>query len=239
VPLTARITRLALLLCTAALLITGCGGGVTVKNDSRPLEEVVSYAEQLIKQKAYAQAADQYQIAILKDPTIGQFYLRRAEVLERIDHDKEARITYERALESVPEDDPGYLQIMHRLALVDANHLFKIEEAEDLLLKMPEKSIEKIDLAAFLYYQSSQYEPAIELLNKALERVRYPDQKALLLYHAALIYVKLEDPKNIFGSLFYSINNAEHLGLIRDIEQLWQELNEDPKYRTSIFTDKK
>ena len=126
---------------------------------------------------------------------------------------------------------------MHRLALINANHLFRIEEAEDLLLRMPPDSIEYLDLSAFLYYESSQNEQALGLLNKALERVRTADQKALLLYHAALVYVKLEDQKNIFGSLFYSINNAEHLGLIRDIEQLWHELNEDPKYRSSIFTE--
>lgn len=237
-PLTLRIIRFILCLTTVALFISGCGGGVSVKNDSRSLEEVISQAELLIKQKAYAAAADQYQIATLKDPTVGQFYLRRAEVLERIDMDKEARLTYERALKNVPEEDHGHLQIMHRLALVNANHLFRIEDAEDLLQRMPENSVEQIDLAAFLYYQASQYDLSIKLLNKALERVRSADQKALLLYHAALVYVKLEDQKNIFGSLFYSINNAEHLGLIRDIEQLWQELNENPKYRSSIFTEK-
>lgn len=236
-PFIKSFIRLIIPLCAAALIISGCGGGVQVKNDSRSLEEVITNAEQLIKQKAYAEAANEYQIAILKEPEVGQFYLRRAEVLERIDEDKEARLTYERALKVVPEEDPAHLQIMHRLALVNANHLFRIEEAEDLLLKMPDKSIEYLDLSAFLYYQSSQYEQAIGILNKALERVRTADQKALLLYHAALVYVKLEDQKNIFGSLFYSINNAEHLGLIRDIEQLWQELNEDPKHRSSIFTE--
>jgi tetratricopeptide (TPR) repeat protein len=208
---------------------------VSIKNDSRPVEEVVARAEQLIKQKAYSSAARQYQIAIVKAPTVGQYYLRRAEVLERIDEDREAHQTYERALETVPEDDPDYVEIMYRLALVDANHLFKLDDAEELLQRLPEKSIEKIDLAAFLYYQASQFDLSISLLNKALERVRSADQKALLLYHAALVYVKLEDQKNIFGSLFFAINNAEHLGLIRDIEQLWEEINEDPRNRSSIF----
>jgi len=109
--------------------------------------------------------------------------------------------------------------------LIDANHLFKLDEAEELLQRMPGTSIERYDVAAFLYYQASQYEESLKLLNKALERVRSADQKALLLYHAALVYLKLEDEKNTFGSLYYAINNAEHLGLIRDIEQLWQEIN--------------
>ncbi len=77
----------------------------------------------------------------------------------------------------VPEDDPDHLQIMHRLALIDANHLFKLDEAEELLQRMPRKSIEKLDLAAFLYYQASQYDQAITLLNKALERSEAPTRR--------------------------------------------------------------
>ncbi len=223
-----HIARLIILIgCTLTIFLGGCAG-VSIKNDQRPVEEVVNQAEQLVQSKAYAAAAYQYAIAILKDPVVGRYYLRRAELLERIDEDKEARRTYERALEMVPEDDPDQIQVMHRLALIDANHLFKLDEAEELLQRLPGKSVERLDLAAFLYYQSSQYDIAISLLNKALERVRNADQKALLLYHAALIYVALEDQKNTFGSLYYAINNAEHLGLIRDIEQLWQEINEDP-----------
>jgi Tfp pilus assembly protein PilF len=213
--------------CTATLLLGGCAA-LPFKEDNRPVEAVIDRAEQLIKAKAYSAAANEYAVVIRKAPTVGKHYLRRAEVLERIDEDKEAHSTYERGLKMVPEDDPDQIQLMHRLALVDANHLFKLDEAEELLTRLPPRSIEKLDLAAFLYYQASQFDEAIKLLNKALEKVRDTDQKALLLYHAALIYVKLDDEKNTFGSLYFAINNAEHLGLIRDIEQLWQELNEEP-----------
>lgn len=218
-----RLTVACLLL--TALVIAGCAGMVR-KDDPRPAADIVNHAEQLVKSKAYAAAAAQYAIVIDKEPAVGKHYLRRAELLERIDADKDAYQTYQQAMKRVPEEDPDHLGLMHRLALIDANHLFKIEEAEDILKRMPEKSVEKLDLAAFLYYQASQYDQAIRLLNKALERVRNADQKALLLYHAALVYVKLGDEKNTFGSLYYSINNAEHLGLIRDIEQLWQQINE-------------
>ena len=219
--------------CTVTLLLGGCAA-LPVKEDNRPVDVVISRAEQLIRSKAYAAAAEEYSVIIMKEPTIGSHYLRRAEVLERIDEDKEAHRTYERGLEMVSEDDPDQLELMHRLALVDANHLFKLDEAEELLTRLPARSIEKLDLAAFLYYQASQYNEAIELLNNALKKVRDADQKALLLYHAALIYVKLEDEKNTFGSLYFAINNAEHLGLIRDIEQLWQELNEIPEGADTI-----
>jgi len=229
VPKIINMTRFMIAIsCTVTLLLGGCAAS-SVKEDDRPIEVLINRAEQLIRSKAYAAAAKEYTVIIREEPTIGSHYLRRAEVLERIDEDKEAHRTYEQGLKRVPEDDPDQLELMHRLALVDANHLFKLDEAEELLTRLPPRSIEKLDLAAFLYYQASQYTEAIELLNKALEKVRNADQKALLLYHAALIYVKLEDEKNTFGSLYYAINNAEHLGLIRDIEQLWQELNKTPE----------
>lgn len=215
---------MTLLGCTLVLFLAGCAG-ISAKDDPRPVEDVISRAEQLIVSKAYAAAAKHYAVAIAKEPTVGHHYLRHAEVLERIDQDKEAYRTYEQAMKMVAEDDPDHLALMHRLALINANHLYKLDEAEELLQRMPGTSIERYDVAAFLYYQASQYDESIKLLNKALERVRSADQKALLLYHAALVYLKLDDQKNTFGSLYYAINNAEHLGLIRDIEQLWQEIN--------------
>jgi len=222
-----NMSKAILLLCCAlSLYLGGCTTlSLSVKDDPRPVEAIISRAEQMIHDKAYAAAAEQYAIVIVKDPAVGHHYLRRAEILERIDEDKEAHRTYEQAMQRVAEDDPDHLQIMHRLALIDANHLYKLDEAEELLQRMPGTSIERYDVAAFLYYQASQFEESLKLLNKALERVRSADQKALLLYHAALVYLKLEDEKNTFGSLYYAINNAEHLGLIRDIEQLWQEIN--------------
>lgn len=222
--------------CMLALCLGGCAGRAT-KDDPRPVEDVVSQAEQLVKGKAYAAAAAQYAVVIAKEPAIGRYYLRRAELLERIDEDKEAHHTYEQAMKRVAEDDPDHLQLMHRLALIDANHLFKLDEAEALLQRMPGTSVERYDLAAFLYYQASQYTESLKLLNQALERVNSTDKKALLLYHAALVYVKLRDQKNTFRSLYYAINNATHLGLVRDIEQLWQEINDVTPGKPPVFPE--
>lgn len=223
------------LLTCAILLACGCSSRYVAKDDQRNVKDVIASAERLVKSKAYAKAAREYAIVILKEPNVGKHYLRRTEILERIDEDEEAYEVYQEAMENVPEDDPDRISIIHGLALINANHLFKIEEAEDLMQMLPDKSIEKYDTSAFLYYQSAQYELSLRLLNKALERVRSADMKALLLYHAALIYTKLKDQKNLFGALYYSINNAEHLGLIRDIEQLWQELNEGPGSGDNLF----
>jgi hypothetical protein len=83
--------------CTLTLLLGGCAA-VSVKDDNRPVEIVIS-----------------------KEPTVGSHYLRHAELLERIDEDKDAHRTYEKGLEKVPEYNPDQIQLMHRLALVDAN----------------------------------------------------------------------------------------------------------------------
>ena len=64
--------------CTATLLLGGCAT-LPVKDDKRPVEAVINRAEQLIKGKAYAAAAEEYTIIIRKEPTIGSHYLRRAE----------------------------------------------------------------------------------------------------------------------------------------------------------------
>ena len=176
-----HMTKTILLLgCSLVLFIGGCAG-VSVKDDPRPVEDVISRAEQLIESKAYAAGARQYAVVIAKEPTVGHHYLRRAEVLERIDEDKDAYRTYEQAMKMVAEDDPDHLGLMHRLALIDANHLYKLDEAEELLQRMPGTSIERYDVAAFLYYQASQYDESLKLLNKALKRVRSADQKALML----------------------------------------------------------
>ena len=176
-----HITKTIILLGVMLAFFLGGCAAISVKDDPRPVEDVINHAEQLIQNKAYAAAAKQYAVVIAKEPTVGRYYLRRAEVLERIDEDKEAHRTYEQAMKMVAEEDPDHLQIMHRLALIDANHLFKLDEAEELLQRMPGTSIERYDVAAFLYYQASQYDESINLLNKALERVRSADQKALLL----------------------------------------------------------
>lgn len=209
------------------LLGTGCSS-VSPRNDPRPIEQVLEQAENLVAQKNYAAAAELYRAVLFKEPVVGRHYLRHGEILERIDRDREARQVYRLGLKKIAADDPQHSELVHRLALINANHLYRVAEAEQLLVSLPNNSIERYDLAAFLYYQTGQYEPALELLNTALQRVREADQKALLMYHASLIYHGLEDEKNTFGSLYHAINLSEHLGLIRDIENFWELINQEP-----------
>lgn len=214
-------------LLLALLFLAGGCSLLLPKPDPRPVEAIVNHAEELVGRKAYAGAADEYAIVLRKQTDNGAYYLRSAELLERIDEDQRARKTYERALKNLPPDDKHRHEIMLRLALIDANHLFLLDDAEELLQQLPDSSVERHDLAGFLYYKSGQYDLAISILNKALERCKDNDMRALMLYHAALIYRQLGDEKNTYGSLYHAINQAQHLGLIRDIERLWNTLNEE------------
>ena len=65
----------------------------------------------------------------------------------------------------------------------------------------------------------------MQTFNQALAITTANDQKAIILYHAALVYDALKDDKNAVTSLFHAINNATHLGLVRDISAMWARVN--------------
>jgi tetratricopeptide (TPR) repeat protein len=204
--------------------LTGCAG-LLEQPDPRPAEEIVVQAEALIKGKAYAGGADLYGKAIAKQPGNGRYYLRRGELLEALDRDREARKVYSDGLKNVASQTPEHLELMQRQALLCAEHLQDIDTAEDLLAEMPTGSVARLDLAGYLYYQAGQPELALKLYNQALGLATDPDQKAIVLYHAALVYDALKDEINAVTSLFHAINHASHLGLIRDISALWAQVN--------------
>ena len=216
--------RQLVLLLSLLLTVAGCAGQFT-SPDPRPAEEIVAQAEGLIKRKEYAGAAELYATAIVKQPENGRYYLRRSELLEALGRDKEARSSYRAGLTNLPQSAPERLELMHRLALLAAEQLQDIDTAEDLLEQMPAGSGPRLDLAGYLYYQVNQHDLALKMFNQALGVTSDADQKALVLYHAALVYDALKDEKNSVISLFHAINNATHLGLIRDISALWTEVN--------------
>jgi tetratricopeptide (TPR) repeat protein len=224
----------ALIVSLAMLVVMLSGCTLLKKEDTRPVESIITSAESLVARKAYADAAAEYAIVNDKRPTVGKYYMRRAELLERIEEDKQARKTYERALDHIPEEDPDRKMIILRLALINANHLFLLDDAEALLQMLPNDSIERHDLAGFLYYKSSQFDLSLKILNKALNHVKDEDLEGLLLYHSALVYRELGDEKNTFGALYHAINFSKHLGQIRDIETLWSTVNEEAGTPVSV-----
>lgn len=212
-------------LLLATLLLAGCAALFTPA-DPRPVEAISAEAEDLVRLRNYAGAADLYARAIARQPNNSRHYLRRAELQEALGRDRDARATYRAGLEKLAADAPGRLEVMQRLALLAAEHLQDIDTAEELLAQLPAGSLARIDLAGYLYFQANQHELAIEMFNKALNLAGDDnDQKAIVLYHAALVYDSLQDEKNAVSSLFHAINSAEHLGLIRDISALWARIS--------------
>lgn len=205
-------------------MLAGCAG-LLQPPDPRPAEEIVVQAEALVKNNAYAGAAELYGRAIAKQPANGRCYLRRGELLEALSSDRDARAVYRDGLKNVASPTPEHLELMQRQALLCAEHLKDIDTAEDLLEQMPTGSVPRLDLAGYLYYQAGQHELALKLYNQALGIATEPDQKAIILYHAALVYDALKDEKNSVTSLFHAINHAAHLGLIRDISEFWAKVN--------------
>jgi len=205
------------------VLLSGCAALFPV--DQRSAEELAAAAEELVANKAYEQAAELYTKAISQQPQNGKYYLRRSELLEALSQFSKAGACYREGLAKVPADTPEHDEIVLRLAVLAAEHLDDIDTAETLLTQLPGASAPRLDLTGYLYYRGRLYEDAIKRFNQALTMTRNADQKAMILYHAALTYIALEDEKNAITSLFHAINNATHLGLIRDITELWDSIN--------------
>ena len=216
-----NISPLRLLLPTLLLLLGGCAA-LSPPTDPRPVEELVAQAEQRIRVNAYAEAADLYARAIGKDAGNSRYHLRRAEVLEALGRYRDARGVYRSGLARAGADDPLRAELIQRLALLSAEHLRDMDTAERLLEQMPAGSVARLDLAGYFYFLGNQHELALKNYNQALALAASADQKAIVLYHAALVYQTLGDDKNAVTSLFHAINHAEHLGLIRSISTLWE-----------------
>lgn len=204
-------------------LLTGCA--MFAPADPRPAKEIVAAAEELVTRKAYYDASEQYALAISKEPANGRYYLRHGELLEVLDKVDRARVVYQRGLDKISDKDPEYQQLAQSLALLCATDLYDLDTAEKLLATLPLGSVQRLDLSAYLYLQTGQSEEALKLLNMALPRAEDPNQKALILYHAALIYDQFHDEKNTFTSLYHAINNASNLALIRKIEAMWMKIS--------------
>ena len=213
---------LASLLLTS-LLLTGCA--MFAPKDPRPVAEIVAAAEDLVARKAYHDASELYAKAIAKESGNGSYYLRRGELLEVLGDVKEARGVYKKGMNNVSATAPEHQLLIYNLALLCATDLYDLDTAEALLEKLPLGTVPRLDLAAFLYLQTGQTEEALKMLNQALPRAEDPNQKALILYHAALIYDQYHDEKNTFTSLYHAINSATNLGVIRKIETLWMKIS--------------
>ena len=190
-----------------------------------PAAEHAQQAENLIFQNNLAQAEKEYQLAILAAPSETTYYLRRAEILEILGLDQKAREAYTSALLDSDPAPEEYDRIHHRLILLLALKLANPQEASALLPHLTEGSFLYTDAAGAQALAQGHIAQALELFTQAQHIAYDNDDQALALYHVALAYHLLDDPKSTSAALYYAINFAENPALIKDIERLWDELN--------------
>ncbi|WP_429884390.1 hypothetical protein [Geoalkalibacter halelectricus] len=223
------ISRLRLFLLVAMLSCLGLLASCTPPSPSSPqpsptlsAEEHAQRAENFVFHRDLEQAATEYQLAILADPLETAYYLRRAEILEILGRDLEARKTYTDALlDSAPNQDQSDL-LHHRLILLLTLKLAEPQEAAALLPHLPEGAFLYVDASGALALARGQIALALDRFTLAQHLGRDNDEQALALYHVALAYHLLNDEKSTSVALYYAINLAENAALIRDIERLWE-----------------
>lgn len=180
-------------------------------------------AEALIFTGQYPEAEQELAAAVGADPTDGALHLRRAEILEALGRDGEARAVLTRGRKAAA-DGPVREELSYRLALLHALKLDAPPDARRLLAGLPEGSVPRLDVEAVLAVGEGRGRDALVLLNRALEQKPVRERGARILYHAALAYRLLGDPESANGALYQAINLTKDLGLTKDIEGVWRDL---------------
>ncbi len=157
-------------------------------------------------------------------PSETKNYIRRAELLEILQLEKEALNVLRQALNSSPT--PSQKQtLIHRMAVLRALKLGdEAAAAQDLAQLIPE-SLFHLDANAALAIARNTPETALRHLSQAAQRAQNHDEQALVLYHQALAFQQMGEEDKAVAALYHAINRAENRALIKDIERLWEVLD--------------
>lgn len=202
-------------------LLPGCS--ILLPDPLTP-EQHLAQAETFKSKRDYTAAAKSVAKAIRKRPADGKLHLKHGEFLEVAGSPERARKTYRRGLETIPDGDPSRLELSYRLLQLLSLKLSALDEARPLLAALPAGSVEHIDAEGCLAYAQSQHQQALRFFDKARELVTDQDMTARILYHTALTYHQLGDEDHAMLALFHAINQAQSLGVRKDIEFFFNEL---------------
>ncbi len=186
-------------------------------------EKNVTAADHLLK-KDHTQALRELDQALAKESGRTELYLQRGGLLEIAGKAGAARRNYERALKEIAASDPGYPEILWRLALLLAEDFDDASTAGKLAEQLPENSHLREDASGMAELAAGDLSAALDWFNQALSSARSNDARGWTLYHAALTYNRKGDEKNAFGSLYHAINQAENAALVHKIEILWDDM---------------
>lgn len=209
------------------LFLAGCTA--LISPDPQRAADYRLQAETAVTEKDWQGGADLLRKAALHAPTDGALALRQAELLERAGDPRGARKVYRRGLKKVSEESQRQT-LAWRLGLLLSLQLDAPAKARPLLEQISPEDPLRADLLGALALQEGDPRQALAYFNRALAAQPDDQVAATILYHAALAYHQVGDEKNTFGSLFHAINRAEHLGVIGDIERLWDALIADSNH---------
>jgi tetratricopeptide (TPR) repeat protein len=207
------------------LLLTGCS--LLASPDPQRADAYRLRAETAVAEKDYRGGADLLRKALPYAPHDGSLALRQGELLERIGDLRGARKTYRRGLKHAGKTSQQQI-LAWRLGLLLALQLDAPAKAQPLLEQIPAGTPWRADLLGVLALQDARPREALLHFNQALAAAGDEQTAATVLYHVALAYSRVGDEKNTLGSLFHAINRADHLGVIGDLERLWDALIADP-----------
>lgn len=202
------------------LLLSGCawsaGSGMTV-------EQHLARADALIEQRDYLGAAEAVGRASRQRPGAHSLVLRQGELLEAAGRPEAARKVYLRGLEE-SADLVEKQELHYRLLLLLTLKLADAAGARPLLAQLPAGSSRHLDAQGVLAYADGRYQEALLLFELARDAIDEQDLRARILYHTALAYERAGDADLARLALFHAVNQAQSLGVRKDIERFFSRL---------------
>jgi tetratricopeptide (TPR) repeat protein len=203
------------------LLLSGCawsaGTGTTV-------ETHLARADALVEQRDYLGAAEAVGRASRQRPGVPSLVLRQGELLEAAGRPEAARKAYLRGMAEESADLVEKQELHYRLLLLLTLKLADAAGARPLLVQLPADSPRHLDAQGVLAYADGRYQEALLLFEQARETTAEQDLRARALYHTALAYARAGDPDLARLALFHAVNQAQSLGVRKDIELFFSRL---------------
>lgn len=203
------------------LLLSGCawsaGSGSTV-------EAHLARADALVEQRDYLGAAEAVGRASRQRPGAHSLVLRQGELLEAAGRPEAARKAYLRGLDEEGADFVGKQELHYRLLLLLTLKLADAAGARPLLAQLSAGSPRHLDAQGVLAYADGRYQEALLLFEQARDATAEQDLRARVLYHTALAYERTGDTDLARLALFHAVNQAQSLGVRKDIERFFSRL---------------
>ena len=205
----------------AGLLLSGCA---LISGPGTTAEEHLARADALTAQRDYQGAAEAVGRASRQRPGGIALYLRQGELLEAAGRPEAARKAYQRGLEEEGGDLAEKKELHYRLFLLLALKLADAEGAKLLLGQLPAGSPRYLDAQGVLAYVGGRIQEALLFFEQARDASADQDLRARVLYHTALAYERSGDSDLARLALFHAVNQAQSLGVRKDIERFFSRL---------------